>query len=103
MEFVGREAELDALSDWWEHAADRPALVWGRRRVGKTALIEHFASGLPRVVFHTGVGDPMPGELVRLSAGVAGGQGGGARGQVHKTHPGLGGAPPPLGPNPAAP
>ena len=58
MGFVGREAELDALRDWWEHAPDRPALVWGRRRVGKTALIERFASDLPRVVFCTGVGDP---------------------------------------------
>ena len=70
MSFVGREAELDALRDWWEHAPDRPALVWGRRRVGKTALIEQFASDLPRVVFHTGVGDPMPGELASLSAAV---------------------------------
>jgi len=68
--FVGREAELDALRDWWKHAPDRPALVWGRRRVGKTALIERFASDLPRVVFHTGVGDPMPGELASLSAAV---------------------------------
>lgn len=70
MEFIGRDAELDALRDWWEHAADRPALVWGRRRVGKTALIEKFASALPRVVFHTGVGDPMAGELSALSAEV---------------------------------
>lgn len=70
MEFTGREAELDALRDWWEHAADRPALIWGRRRVGKTALIEKFASALPRVVFHTGVGDPMAGELAVLSAEV---------------------------------
>lgn len=68
MDFVGREAELDALRDWWDHAPDRPALVWGRRRVGKTALIERFASDLPRVVFHTGVGDPMPSELASLSA-----------------------------------
>lgn len=70
MGFVGREAELDALRDWWEHAPDRPALVWGRRRVGKTALIEQFASTLPRVVFHTGVGDPVPGELAGLSTAV---------------------------------
>jgi uncharacterized protein len=69
--FVGRRAELDALADWWEHAADRPALVWGRRRVGKTALIEHFASDLPRAVFHTGVGDPSWAELIRLSEAVA--------------------------------
>lgn len=67
MRFVGREAELDALRDWWNHASDRPALVWGRRRVGKTALIERFTSQLPRVIFHTGVSDPMPGELATLS------------------------------------
>jgi AAA+ ATPase superfamily predicted ATPase len=79
MTFVGRQAELEALTDWWENAPDRPALVWGRRRVGKTALIEHFASSLPRVVFHTGVGDPMPGELARLSEAVAGAEVGGLR------------------------
>ncbi|MCL2586239.1 MAG: ATP-binding protein [Streptosporangiales bacterium] len=45
-------------------------MIWGRRRVGKTALIEHFASELPRVIFHTGVGDPMAGELAALSAEV---------------------------------
>lgn len=72
MGFVGRTAELDALRDWWERAADRPALIWGRRRVGKTALIEQFASTLPRVIFHTGVGDPMAGELGALSAEVRG-------------------------------
>jgi hypothetical protein len=70
LEFIGREAELDALRDWWDHASDRPALIWGRRRVGKTALIEKFASALPRVVFHTGVGGPMVGELSALSAEV---------------------------------
>lgn len=70
MAFVGREDELSQLAHWWERANDRPALVWGRRRVGKTALIEQFASGLPRVVFHTAIGDPMASELSRLSASV---------------------------------
>jgi AAA+ ATPase superfamily predicted ATPase len=67
VEFSGREAELDALRDWWEHASDRPALIWGRRRVGKTALIDKFTASLPRVVFHAGVGAPMAGELAALS------------------------------------
>src|ERR1700678_2220043 len=71
MTFVGRQAELAALTDWWEHAADRPALIWGRRRVGKTALVEHFASSLDRTVFHTAVGDPLQAELFRLSQAVA--------------------------------
>lgn len=70
MAFVGRKDELAQLRYWWEQANDRPALVWGRRRVGKTALIEEFASSLPRVVFHTGTGDPMVSELSRLSASV---------------------------------
>lgn len=70
MAFVGREDELAQLTHWWERVNDRPALVWGRRRVGKTALIEQFASGLPRVVFHTAIGDPMASELSRLSASV---------------------------------
>jgi hypothetical protein len=70
MGFVGRDAELTALEHWWEDMPDRPALVWGRRRVGKTTLIERFASQLPRVVFHTGVGDPASAELARLADGV---------------------------------
>jgi hypothetical protein len=70
MAFVGREAELADLRDWWENAGDRPALVWGRRRVGKTALLERFAQGIDRVVFHTGVGDPAPLELARLADAV---------------------------------
>jgi uncharacterized protein len=70
MGFVGRDDELAQLTHWWERANDRPALVWGRRRVGKTALIERFASGLPRVVFHTAIGDPMAAELRRLSESV---------------------------------
>ena len=70
MDFVGREAELAALARWWEEMPDRPALVWGRRRVGKTTLIEQFADQLPRVVFHTGVGDPSRAELGRLADSV---------------------------------
>ncbi|QSB15587.1 AAA family ATPase [Natronosporangium hydrolyticum] len=71
MAFVGREAELRALRDWWSGPVPRPALVWGRRRVGKTALIERFAAGLPRVVFHTGAGEPPAAELAQLSRAVA--------------------------------
>lgn len=70
--FVGRRAELDALTDWWRQASGKPCLVWGRRRVGKTALIERFASGLPAsTVFHVGVGDPARAELARLTRAVA--------------------------------
>jgi hypothetical protein len=68
--FVGRTRELQALRGWWDDYADRPALVWGRRRVGKTSLIERFAADIPRVVFHTGAGEPALSELALLSRAV---------------------------------
>lgn len=71
MAFVGRDEELAALQDWWSKGTGRPALVWGRRRVGKTALIQRFADDLPRVVYHTGVGEPAEAELSALSRQVA--------------------------------
>lgn len=71
MGFVGRSRELATLHDWWRTASPRPVLVWGRRRVGKTALIERFTAELPRVVFHTGAGEPVAGELASLSREVA--------------------------------
>ncbi len=74
--FVNRSAELAALEAWWRSATGRAALVWGRRRVGKTALLQRFAQN-QRVVFHTGAGRPRAGELAQLSrqvtaAGLAG-------------------------------
>lgn len=71
MVFVGRDNELAALRSWWEQRHARPALVWGRRRVGKTALVARFAADLPRVVFHTGAGEPAAAELRLLSDEVA--------------------------------
>lgn len=54
MDVVGRAAELAALSGAWTRAgAGDPQLVvvWGRRRVGKTYLLTHFAQGKRAVYF----------------------------------------------------
>lgn len=67
MAFVNRTDELASLRAWWERSAARPAIVWGRRRVGKTALLQHFAeqTGAP-VVFHTGTGEAPAAEIASL-------------------------------------
>jgi uncharacterized protein len=70
-EFVNRRSELAALSEWWERDS-RPALIWGRRRVGKSALIERFGELTgARVLSHTGAGRPGAGELEMLSRRAA--------------------------------
>ncbi|MGI9000607.1 MAG: ATP-binding protein [Pseudonocardia sp.] len=67
--FVNREAELAALERWWAGRSPRMAMVWGRRRVGKTALIRRFAEGR-RTVWHTGAGRGAGTELAVLGRQV---------------------------------
>jgi uncharacterized protein len=70
MAFVNREHELEQLGSWWSSPGAGMAIVWGRRRVGKTALLQHFATDLP-TVFHTGGGRPLAAELAALSRAAA--------------------------------
>lgn len=72
--FVNRADELARLGAWWREPGSRLGLVWGRRRVGKTALIRHFSKsrhGLsPREqrwsLFHTGAARGTAAELTLL-------------------------------------
>lgn len=51
MTFVDRERELAALEQFWRSERAECIPVTGRRRVGKTFLLEHFAQG-KRAAYH---------------------------------------------------
>lgn len=68
--FINRKEELEQLGAWWDAPEAALGIVWGRRRVGKTALIQHFATDRP-TVFHTGGGRPPAAELAALARAAA--------------------------------
>ena len=49
--FIGRERELSSLSKLFNSGKFEFVVLYGRRRVGKTALINHFIDGKPAIYF----------------------------------------------------
>jgi AAA+ ATPase superfamily predicted ATPase len=68
--FVDRDREMAALTDFWQAPAAQCIPVVGRRRVGKTYLLEHFAIG-KRHVYHRCNLEDTPRQLARLGAALA--------------------------------
>lgn len=76
--FVNRSRELASLERWWAQGQQGPALVWGRRRVGKTWLIDALA-GDRRSIVHVAAGHSAKDELALVSAATAAAQAPGVR------------------------
>ena len=55
MEFVGRERELEFLEKLYARGSAR-CMIYGRRRIGKSRLIERFCEGKPAMFFHCAKG-----------------------------------------------
>lgn len=46
-DFFGRVGELESLQDAYDSRTAEMAIIYGRRRIGKTALIQKFCEGKP--------------------------------------------------------
>lgn len=67
--FIGRENELNALNKLYNSDKFEFAVIYGRRRVGKTALINEFVKGKD-TVFFTGVETNAKQNLDNLSRSI---------------------------------
>lgn len=68
--FVNRVREIEFLERMFGRAGAQFVVMWGRRRVGKTALLQEFARGR-RILYHLGTLSTERMEMERLSARAA--------------------------------
>lgn len=68
--FVGREKELKQLEDWYDTLGFQMPVLYGRRRVGKTRLINEFIKDKPAIYF-TAIKDDGTTNLANLSQSIA--------------------------------
>lgn len=76
--FIGRERELDSLNNLYHSEKFEFVVLYGRRRVGKTALINHFIDG-KRAIYFMGVEsnakqnlENFSGSILELVSGIQG-------------------------------
>lgn len=67
--FVGRKKELDKLNKLYQTGKFQMPVVYGRRRVGKTALLNEFANGKD-VIFFTAIESTKQQNLENLSTSI---------------------------------
>ncbi|MBO0806235.1 MAG: ATP-binding protein [Nocardiopsaceae bacterium] len=70
VQLIGRDAELADLDRAWQRTCSgvpELGVVWGRRRVGKTFLLTHFAEGKRAVYFTATRQDSAERQLARLT------------------------------------
>ena len=67
--FCGRKRELDALAGLYESGKFEFAVVYGRRRVGKTMLLNEFCKG-KKAIFFTGIEASVSENLSQLSKAI---------------------------------
>ncbi|MCD8009644.1 MAG: ATP-binding protein [Lachnospiraceae bacterium] len=67
--FVGREREMEALNRLYQSDRFEFAVIYGRRRVGKTALINHFLQG-KKAIYFMGVESNARQNLENLSRNI---------------------------------
>ena len=67
--FIGRERELNTLNELYNSGKFEFAVVYGRRRIGKTALINHFIENKD-AIFFTGVESNAKQNLENISASI---------------------------------
>lgn len=65
--FLDRQSELALLRDHLTRPGAAMFVLHGRRRIGKTALLEEALKALPRAAYHVGTQSTLVEELSRLS------------------------------------
>lgn len=73
VQLIGRDRELADLDSAWARARSgtpQLAVVWGRRRVGKTFMLTHFAAGKRAVYFTATRQDSTERQLTRLTSRI---------------------------------